>query len=99
MELREEEGRMFAADQSGKLLAEITFPRVHGDLVDLNHTFVDASLQGRGIAGELVQAAAERFRRDRLKAVVTCSYAAVWFEKHPEYADVLATYSGPDSGG
>ena len=24
------------------------------------------------------------------KAVPVCSYAAAWFEKHPEYADVLA---------
>ena len=25
------------------------------------------------------------------KAVPVCSYAVAWFEKHPEYADVLAS--------
>ena len=94
MIFHEEPNRIYAADENKKLIAEITFPSIRENLVDLNHTFVDPSLQGRGIAGELVRSAAEQFRRKNLKAIVTCSYASQWFHKHPEYADVLATYSG-----
>ena len=42
------------------------------------------------MAGQLMQRAAEHLRTGGKKAVPVCSYAAAWFEKHPEYADVLA---------
>ncbi len=94
MFFHEEPNRIYAADENKKLIAEITFPSIRENLVDLNHTFVDPSLQGQGIAGELVRSAAELFRRNSLKAIVTCSYASQWFQKHPEYADVLDAYPG-----
>ena len=37
-----------------------------------------------------MQRAAEHLRASGRKAVPVCSYAAAWFKKHPEYADVLA---------
>lgn len=71
------------------LLAEVTFPNVDADTVDINHTFVDDSLRGQGVAGKLMEAVAEHLRSQGKKAVLTCSYAISWFEKHPEYQDVL----------
>lgn len=46
-------------------------------------------LQGRGVAADLVKAAADRFRARGLKAVPVCSYAVKWFAQHPEEQDLL----------
>ena len=55
------------------------------DTVDINHTFVDESLRGQGMAGKLMEAAVNQIQSQGKKAVPTCSYAVKWFEKHPEY--------------
>lgn len=44
------------------LLAEVTFPNVDADTVDINHTFVDDSLRGQGVAGKLMEAVADHIR-------------------------------------
>lgn len=85
--VREKE-RIFARNQEGRLVAEITFVR-RGDLAEINHTFVDPSLRGQGVAGQLVQAAAEALREENCKIYPTCSYARRWFEEHPEYGALL----------
>ena len=72
----------------GKTLARVTFPALDAETVELDHTFVDDSLRGQGVAGKLLEAAAAELRKRGLKAVPTCSYAVKWFGKHPEFADV-----------
>lgn len=89
MELYYAMNRIYGSDESGNILAEITFPSLDRYTVNISHTFVDGSLKGQGMGGRLVKAAADSFRRSGLKAVVTCDYAKHWFEKHPEYQDVL----------
>jgi len=76
-------------DDEGKLLAEVTFPEIEPDVVDINHTFVDQSLRGQGIAGRLIEAAAKEIRSRNKKAVLSCPYAQNWLEKHPEYSDII----------
>lgn len=88
MEFRQEPGRIFATGEDGRLLAEVTFPEREG-AVEIDHTFVDPSLRGQGVAGQLLQAAADTLRAQGRKARPTCSYAVRWFETHPEYADLL----------
>ena len=88
MRFERETGRIFARDESGKLLAEVTFPDRDG-AAEIDHTFVDPSLEGRGMAGQLLQAAADALRAEGLKVRPTCSYAVRWFEKHPEQRDLL----------
>lgn len=89
MEFQHETGRIFARSDSGRLLAEVTFPEQDGVAV-INHTFVDDSLRGQGGAGQLLQAVADTLRRQGRKARPTCSYAVHWFETHPEQRDLLA---------
>ncbi|MDO4274244.1 MAG: GNAT family N-acetyltransferase [Eubacteriales bacterium] len=81
--------RIYALNEKGDTIAEITFPPMDKDTVNIDHTFVDDSLRGQGVAGKLMLAAAESLRRSGKKAVPTCSYAQAWFEKHPEFADIL----------
>jgi hypothetical protein len=64
-------------------LAELTY-RLDGERLVLLHTGVPDELGGRGLAGELVQAAARRALADDLTVVPMCSYARSWMEKHPE---------------
>ena len=71
------------------LLAEVTFPDVDENTVNIDHTFVDDSLRGQGVAGKLMEALAIHLRSEKKKAVLTCSYAISWFEKHPEYQDII----------
>ena len=78
--------------QDEKLLAEISFPACGEDtkIVDINHTFADPSLRGQGTAGVMMQQVADSLRQTERKAVLSCSYAQKWFEKHPEYSDLIA---------
>ncbi len=84
MEYIVESERIYVNDSSGNLVAEVTFPTKNG-VSKINHTFVDNSLRGQGIAGELVRRAADKILADGNKIVPTCAYAVAWFQRHPEY--------------
>lgn len=60
------------------------------DRITIVHTVVPEAIGGRGIAGELVRAALDHARASGLKVVPRCSYAAAYFDRHPEYADLRA---------
>ena len=79
-----ETDRIYATDPSGKIVAEVTLP-AKGDIATINHTFVDDSLRGQGIAAVLVKLAADRILADGNRIAATCPYAVSWFSKHPEY--------------
>ena len=67
-------GRVAALlDGGGRAIAEITFPDIDEDTVDINHTFVDESLRGQGMAGKLMEAAVNQIQSQGKKAVPTCS--------------------------
>ncbi len=87
--IQHEEDRVYVLDKDGGLIAEATFPAVSATTVNFNHTFVDPSLRGQGVAGQLLGAAAADVRARGLKARATCSYAVKWFSEHEEYADLL----------
>ena len=89
MEFQKEPGRIFALGEDGKLLAEITFPTGEDGVADIDHTFVDPSLRGQNLADKLMNAVAEQLCAEDKKAVLTCSYAVKWFDKHPEYKGVI----------
>ena len=84
-----EKGRIYATDATGKVVAEVTFPTENG-VSTIDHTFVDPSLRGEGIAGKLVKLAADKILADGDKIAATCSYANAWLKRHPEYHIVNA---------
>lgn len=86
-----EKDRIYAVDPLSNVIAEVTFPTENG-VSFINHTFVDSSLRGKGIAGELVKLAADKILADGNKIGATCTYAVGWFKQHPEY---LLECSGP----
>jgi predicted GNAT family acetyltransferase len=87
--LKSEYNRVYANDENGRLIAEVSFPPAGAGVVDIERTFVDDSLRGGGVAGELMEAAYERIKGDGKKAALTCSYAVKWFERHEDKKDIL----------
>lgn len=81
--------KIFAENDSGEIVAEITFPEVAGNKVDINHTFVHSSLRGQGIANVLMQKTIEYAQSKKLKVAASCSYAQKWFREHPEFSDLF----------
>lgn len=88
MDFKYGSNRIYLENQNGECVAEVTFPKVAENEVNINHTFVDRSLRGQGVADKLVRELADHLRKTDKKAVSTCSYAVDWFENHPEYDDV-----------
>lgn len=68
--------------EGDKLLAEITFPQVQDGVFCINHTFVDNSLRGKGVAKKLVELAVHQIELNGGKVTATCSYAQNWLDKN-----------------
>lgn len=84
------ENQILLYDKLGTIIAEVTFPDIDATTVDINHTFVDDSLRGQGVAGKLMEEVANQLRLKGKKAILTCSFAIHWFSKHQEeYQDIL----------
>ncbi len=88
MDFKYGKDRIYLENEKGECIAEVTFPQVSDNEVNINHTYVDRSLRGQGVADKLVRELAVLLRKNNIKAVSTCSYAVDWFEKNPEYDDV-----------
>ena len=73
----------FYKEEHGKLLAEITYlPK--GDKVEVNHTFVDPSLRGQGVAEKLVDRVVVEMEKEDKKIIPVCPYVGKLFERKPE---------------
>ena len=108
MNIQNTKTRTWMVDENGVTVALLDHPEVRPGVVNLVHTEVDPAMGGRGLAGELTRAVAERLRAEGVRAELSCSYSVRWFAQHPEYADVLADpeaearraqeYGGPACG-
>lgn len=89
MEFKQENGRIYAEDDNGRLIAEITFPESEPGTATIDHTFVSPALRGKGIADALTRAALRQIAESGQRPAATCPYAVRWFEMHPEYLDTF----------
>ena len=64
--------------------------RLADGVMAVTHTEVPPALQGRGIAGALVQALLDHAGANGLKVRPLCSYARAYVRCHPESAALLA---------
>lgn len=85
-EIKEEASRFTTTLEGHE--AHVDFERTEGTMV-ITHTYVPGAIGGRGVAAELIRAAFDAARKAGLKVSPVCSYAAVWLQKHPDYADLL----------
>jgi predicted GNAT family acetyltransferase len=61
--------------------AEVEYIVINGTL-DVIHTFVPPSLEGQGIASQLVKFVYDYGLQQGLRPAATCTYAKVWLERH-----------------
>ena len=64
--------------------------RQSGTLLIIPHVEAPLALRGKGTAGRLMEGIAVHARTHGLKIEPLCSYAAIWFTRHPAYQDVLS---------
>ena len=83
----ERESSRFAATVDGTQ-CELNY-RIEGGVLTILHTGVPSEVGGRGIAADLTRATVEFARAENLKVYPACSYAAVFFRRNPQYADLL----------
>jgi predicted GNAT family acetyltransferase len=62
---------------------------VDGDRLVLVHTEVPPQYRGRGIGQRLARGVFDNLRKTGRKAVVRCSFLALWAKRHPEYNDII----------
>jgi len=73
---------------SGNDLAVCEYRTVQSGL-ELYHTYVPERFRGQGIAAKLAEEALNYAKLENIKVVPTCSYIAVYIERHPEYRGLL----------
>lgn len=79
----------FQNTKDGQTLAEITWTLL-GDVMVMDHTFVDEELRGGGVAKKLLDRAADFAREHEYKMEAVCSYVVTAFNRYDEYNDVKA---------
>ena len=77
-------------EENGRVLAEVCFPEGEGGAAAITRTFCRRGSARTGYGRPADAARGRASARQRQKGRAVCSYAAAWFKKHPEYADVLA---------
>lgn len=77
-------------DENGKVLALQTYTETAEGVMDIDHTEVDSSLQGQGIAGKLTELSVVYLKNQGKKILTSCSYVALWFVDKPQYHELLA---------
>ena len=83
------EGKAFRHyNAAGEMDAEITYVPKGEGVIEANHTFVDPSIRGQGVAHQLVDQLADFARKENLKIYPTCPYVGALFEKSTEYDDL-----------
>lgn len=88
LQVRHEPARQrFVADVDGHPC--VADYRLAGNVMQMVHTGVHASLRGRGIAAALVDAALQHARAAGLKVDPLCSYVRVHMNRHPETRDLM----------
>ena len=80
----------FYVQQNGERIAEMTYSRTNPSLVVVDHTYVDPSLRGHGVARQLQDAMVAWARKTGTKVVPVCSYVKIQFDRDPTIRDVLA---------
>ena len=80
----------FYVQDASRRLAEMTYRRTGPSTVSVDHTEVDTSLRGQGIAQRLMAALVDWARASDTKVVPLCSFAKSQFDKDPSIRDVLA---------
>ncbi len=79
------DGKVLAYDNE-ELVGRLEFS-FDGNVMSIDHTY--AFKKGMGIGGLLVSAANDYAISKGLKMKPVCSFASAWYERHPQFMDIL----------
>lgn len=80
----------FYIEENGNRLAELAYTWRSDSIVSIDHTEVDESLEGKGVAKMLIEYAISFARETGIKFILYCPFAKVYFARHKEYSNLLA---------
>ena len=83
-------GAFLIRNEEGGRVAEMTYFNSGDSAFTIDHTEVDPSLRGQGVAERLLDEAVRHARDNKLKIHATCRFALKKLQRGPEYADVFA---------
>ena len=78
----------FELDVQGQIVFA-DYRRTPGLLI-IDYVEAPPALRGTGAAGQLMEGVAAEARREGVRIVPICGYAAAWLRRHREHADLLA---------
>lgn len=85
-----QKGEFFYQSAEGMRLAEISYQWQDAQTILADHTWVDDSLRGQGVARQLLDVLVAFARENQLKIVPQCSYVVTMFKREASFADVNA---------
>ena len=88
MDFKYGKNSIYCGESESNHQAIIQYTEVTPRVKNVTHTGVDKSLEGQGIAGQLVDKLVQRAREEGFKLQATCSYAKSKLEKTEDYKDV-----------
>lgn len=84
-------GRYEARVEGHDGVGELTFSRMSPTKIIADHTSVDESLRGLGVAGALVERLIADARAEDFRIIPLCPFVKARYQRHPEWSDVMDT--------
>ena len=82
--------KRFEAFVGDRLVGFVTY-RTRPGVVVLVHTETDPDFEGHGVGSQLAAAVLGEIRERSLKVNPLCPFIASFIDRHPEFADLVAT--------
>lgn len=79
----------FYIGEKNKPMADMTYSKAGSNTIIIDHTEVSDALKGKGAGKQLVTAAVDYARQNKIKIIPLCPFAKSVFEKVKEFRDVL----------
>lgn len=77
------------AKQNQTYVGEVFFNKVNNNHYNIIKVYVLEEFRGNGIALQLMEELVKHAKQNNLKLTPICSYAVHFFNKNPQYADLL----------
>ncbi len=94
LKINKDSGQVITIDGAEQVgLLDFTF---EGNTMSINHTRTFPGYEGRGVAACMMEAANDYAVNHQLKVLPICSYAWAWYQRHPQFSDILEKHAGEE---
>ncbi len=85
-------GQVLAFEGSEQVgLIDFTY---EGNTMSITHTRTFPGHEGRGVAAGMMEVANDYAVKHQIKVLPICSYAWAWYQRHPQFSDILDEHAG-----